>query len=200
MWIIENLGLIEYQKAYDYQEHLVKLKQAGEKNNFFLLLEHFPAFTRGKSAKDNNILDKDIPVISIERGGDLTFHCPGQLVGYIILDLKKEKLKVTEYIDKLQGLIIDSLGKLGLKAYKKPGIIGVWLEDKKIASIGIAIKKGITMHGFSINVNNSLERFKKINPCGIDANEISSLKEITGEDYSLEKIRELIVEEFQSKF
>ncbi|HSA07226.1 MAG TPA: lipoyl(octanoyl) transferase LipB [Candidatus Gastranaerophilales bacterium] len=198
MWIIENLGIIDYQKALNYQEKLVKLKQDGEKNNFFLLLEHFPVFTRGKSAKDHNILDKDIPVVSCGRGGDLTCHEPGQLVGYIILDLKKEKLTVKEFVNKIENLIINSLKEVGISAYKHPDFVGVWAKNKKIASIGIAIKKGITMHGFAINVNNNLEGLKKINPCGMDAEDFSSLKKLTEQNISIEIMRELITKEFKN--
>ncbi len=200
MWIIENLGIIDYQKAYEYQEYLVKLKQQGEKNNFFLLLEHFPIFTRGKSAEDHNILDKTLAMRSAGRGGDLTYHEPGQLVGYIILDLRREKLKVKDYITAIEELIIDSLKKSGFNAYKKPDNVGVWLKNKKIASIGVAIKKGVTMHGFALNINNSLEGFKKINPCGLKPAEVSSLANLTGKDISFNAVRKLIIEEFRRKF
>lgn len=200
MWIIENLGIIDYQKAYEYQEHLVSLKQSGGKNNFFLLLQHFPVFTRGKSAKDFNLLDKNIPVIATGRGGDMTYHEPGQLIGYIILDLKKEKLKVKEYISGLEDLIIFTLGKINLNARKKPDNVGVWVEDKKIASIGVGIKKGITMHGFALNINNSLDGFKKINPCGLKSCEISSLKHLTGEEICFNKIQKLVIDSFKHNF
>ncbi len=200
MWIIENLGLIDYKEAHDYQEQLVRLKQEGEKNNFFLLLEHFPVFTRGKSARVDNLLDKSIAVYPAGRGGDMTFHEPGQLVGYVILDLKSQKLKIKDYVAKLENLIIDSLVPLGLNASKRPGIVGVWLENKKIASIGVAVKKGITMHGFALNVNNELEGFKKINPCGFQPSEISSLTKLTGKKINLNVIEKLIIEEFRRKF
>ncbi len=200
MWIIENLGIIDYQKAYEYQEYLVKRKQDGDENNYFLLLEHFPVFTCGKNAKKDNILDKNISVRSIGRGGDMTCHEPGQLVGYIILDLKKEKLNVRKFITKIENLIIDSLKKININAEKNPGLVGVWLENKKITSIGIGIKKGITMHGFALNISNNLEGFKKINPCGLRAEEFSSLKNQMGDKISFEKIRELIAEEFKTRF
>ena len=225
MWTIEKPGIVDYQEACDYQEHLVKLKQEGmsyekafqagkaafqsfsplplrkgENNNFFLVLQHNPVFTKGKRAKKDNILDKSIPVYTTSRGGDLTYHEPGQLVGYIILDLRKEKLNVKEFIVKIENLIIDSLKRININAYRNPEIIGVWLENKKIASIGINIKKGITMHGFALNVTNELKGFKKINPCGLKSDVISSLKEIKGDNISFNIIQELIIEEFQKKF
>jgi len=200
MWIIENLGIIDYQEAYSYQKKLVELKQGGEGNNFFLLLEHPPVFTRGKGAKAENILDKNIPIHTISRGGDLTCHEPGQLVGYIILDLLKEKLTAKKFINKIEDLIIDSLKETAIDACKSPQSPGVWLKGKKIASIGIGIKKGVTMHGFAININNNLEGFKKINPCGIKSENYSSLKNLTGKSVSLDEIRRIIIEDFKNKF
>lgn len=198
MWIIENLGIIDYQKALEYQEYLVKLKQSGEKNNYLLFLEHFPVITRGKSAKPENILNKNMTVYSTGRGGDYTFHEPGQLVVYIILDLKKEKLKIKDYVFKLEDLVINSMKKFNIEAYKKPGIVGVWAKNKKIASIGIAVKKGVTMHGVSLNVNNNLDGFKNINPCGLKTEEISSLEKLTGNIITVASAREAVVNEFNS--
>jgi len=200
MWIIENLGIIDYNKAYKYQEHLVSLKQNGEKNNFLLLLEHFPVFTRGKSSKEENILDKDTPVLPIGRGGDTTFHEPGQLIGYIILDLRKEKLTVKQYVNKIEDLIIGSLKHIGINTYKNPDITGVYLKGKKVASIGVAIKKGVTMHGFALNINNNMEGFKRINPCGMQADEISSLKKLGYGNICLDYVRRQIAQELRDKF
>ncbi|OGI04907.1 MAG: lipoyl(octanoyl) transferase [Candidatus Melainabacteria bacterium GWF2_37_15] len=200
MWIIEQLGIIEYQQAFSYQEHLVKLKQEGEKRNFFLLLQHYPVFTRGKGAKLDNILDKNVPVHVINRGGDLTYHEPGQLVGYIIMDLRSEKLDIRKFITKIENLIVNTLQKLNIPAYRDPDIVGVWLEGKKIASIGIAIRKGITMHGFALNINNELAGFKKINPCGLNAEVMSSLQKVMGQDISFDTVQEAIIQEFNNLF
>lgn len=200
MWIIENLGIIDYQTAYEYQEFLVKRKLEGEKNNFFLLLEHNSVFTRGKSAKEANILDKAIPVFTVNRGGDLTYHEPGQLVGYIILDLRAEKLKMKEFLGKIEDLIIRSLEKLNIHADKDPKLTGVWLEGKKIASIGVGLRQGITMHGFALNVANRLEGFQKINPCGLKPETYSSINSITGREISVGEVSGLIVKEFQNIF
>lgn len=200
MWIIEELGIVDYQEAYTYQEKLVKLKQEGEKNNYFLLLQHNPVFTRGKGAKIENVLDKSIPVFTINRGGDLTYHEPGQLVGYIITDIKKEKCDVRGFITKIENLVINSLLQMNIPAYRDPDIVGVWLKGKKIASIGIAIRKGITMHGFALNVNNELQGFKKINPCGLDAQIMSSLQKIMGYDIAVDSVQKAIMQEFKAYF
>lgn len=205
MWIIEELGITEYQKAYEYQQSLVNRKLTGEKDNFFLLLEHPQTFTRGKAAKDSNILDKSIPVYTVNRGGDLTYHEPGQLVGYIILDLRTEKLSMREFIGKIQTLIIYSLAQLDIHAEKEPSeslsnLTGVWLEGKKIASIGIGLRQGITMHGFALNVENTLEGLRKINPCGLKPENYSSINAITTRNISITTISRLIVKNFHTLF
>lgn len=205
MWIIEELGITEYPKAYEYQQALVNRKLAGEKDNFFLLLQHPPTFTRGKAAKDSNILDKSIPVYTVNRGGDLTYHEPGQLVGYIILDLRAEKLSMREFIGKIQTLIITSLTQLDIPAEKEPSenlsnLTGVWLEGKKIASIGIGLRQGITMHGFALNVENTLEGFGKINPCGLKPENYSSINAITTRNISTSTISRQIIKNFHNLF
>lgn len=200
MWIIEDLGIIEYREAYAYQEKLVNAKQEGEKNNYFLLLQHYPVFTKGKGSNIHNILDKNIPVITINRGGDLTYHEPGQLVGYIIMDLKKEKLDIRKYITKIENLIVNTLNKINIPAYRDPEIVGVWLKGKKIASIGIAIRKGITMHGFALNVNNELAGFQKINPCGLEPNVMTSLQRVMGYEILFKTLKEKLIEEFNINF
>ena len=200
MWNIKKLGKIPYQEAYDFQFSLVEEKIKGSKGNWFILCEHDTVFTRGKGSKENNILDKNIPVVMTNRGGDLTYHEPGQLVGYIILDLKVEKLSVKAYLDKVENLIINTLSKIDIEAQKHPDLVGVWVGEKKIASIGIGIKKGITMHGFALNINNSLEGFFRINPCGLDSSIMTSVKELKGEEISLDLIQELMIKEFYKIF
>lgn len=200
MWRIQKLNKIDYQKAYEYQLSLAEKKQAGYTENYFLLAEHPPVFTRGKGSKETNILDKAIPVIMTNRGGDLTYHEPGQLVGYIILDLKAEKLTVKAYLQKIEKLIINTLAKIGIEAQEHPDLVGVWVKDKKIASIGIGIKKGITMHGFALNINNSMEGFSRINPCGLSADIMTSVKKLKKEEISPELIQNLMIEEFYKIF
>ena len=194
MLISEKLGLIDYQQALEYQNKLVYLKQNGLQTDYFLLLEHNHVFTMGKGANKNNILDKNISVLVTNRGGDLTYHGPGQIIGYIILDLKLKNLDVHSYLRKIETLIIEVLDKLNINAYRINGLTGIWTENKKIASIGIAIKKSITMHGFALNVNTDLSYFFKINPCGLSPDNISSLSKIKNKSFDLEIIQELFIE------
>jgi len=200
MWNIKKLGKIPYQEAYDYQLSLVEEKQKGIKDNYFLLCEHEPVFTRGKGSKETNILDKNIPVVMTNRGGDLTYHEPGQLVGYIILDLKTEKLSVKAYLDKVENLIINTLARIDIEAGKHPDLVGVWVGDKKIASIGIGIKKRIIMHGFALNINNKMEGFSCINPCGLNYDIMTSVKALKGQEISFNYIQDLMIEEFYKIF
>jgi len=206
MWNIKKLGKISYQEAYSYQLSLVEekiLKQVQNdkvNENYLLLCEHPPVFTRGKGSKEANILDKNIPVVMTNRGGDLTYHEPGQLIGYIILDLKAQKLSVKAYLDKVENLIINTLARIDIEAGKHPDLVGVWVGDKKIASIGIGIKKGITMHGFALNINNNMDGFSCINPCGLSSNIMTSVKALKGEEISFELIQDLMIEEFYKIF
>jgi len=200
MWNIKKLGKIDYKEAYEYQLSLVEEKQKCTEENYFLLCEHDAVFTRGKGSKETNILDKNIPVVMTSRGGDLTYHEPGQLVGYIILDLKSKKLSVKAYLDKVEKLIINTLAKIDINAEKHPDLVGVWVGEKKIASIGIGIKKGITLHGFALNINNKMAGFSRINPCGLDSSIMTSVQELKCKEISLELIQDLMIEEFYKIF
>lgn len=188
---VEKLGLIDYQDALDYQHELVDRKQKGDKSDYLLLLEHNHVFTMGKGANLDNILDKNIPVIATNRGGDLTYHGPGQLVGYFIVDLKTANTDIHSHIRSIENLIINVLGKININAYTIPGLTGVWCEGKKIASIGIGVKRGITMHGFALNVCPDLSNFHKINPCGLLPENVCSLKELTGSEVSINLLENL---------
>jgi len=200
MWQIQELGLVDYKKTFEYQLSLVQKKQEGLQDNFFLLCQHFPVFTRGKGSKEINILDKNIPVVMTNRGGDLTYHEPEQLVGYIIMDLKAQKLTVKSYLEKVEDLIINTLAKVGVSARKHETLVGVWVNDKKIVSIGIGIKKGIAMHGFALNINNDMAGFSKINPCGLNYEDMTSVKIIKGESIPVEVIQKIMIEEFSNIF
>lgn len=206
MWNIKKLGKIDYQKAYELQISLVEKQILNQVQNdktaekHFLLCEHDPVFTRGKGSKEINILDKNIPVVMTNRGGDLTYHEPGQLVGYIILDLKNNKLSVKAYLDKVEKLIINTLARLDIEAREHDDLVGVWVGEKKIASIGIGIKKGIVMHGFALNVNNDMKGFSRINPCGLSPEIMTSVKTIKSKEISLNFIQDLMIEEFYKIF
>lgn len=192
---MEKLGLIDYQTALDYQGKLVELKQKGEKTDYFLLLEHNPVFTMGKGADISNILDKEIRVTVTNRGGDLTYHGPGQLIGYFIVDLKAANTDIHSYLRNIETLITRVLEKKDVKAYTINGLTGVWVAGKKVASIGIGVRRGIAMHGFALNIKTDLAHFQKINPCGLAFDKVSSLEKLENRNFCIQSIEKLFEEE-----
>ena len=167
---ILDLGLSDFNETWELQKKLQTKRILNEIEDHLLLVEHPPVYTLGKNAPKEHLLNlvNDASVIQTDRGGNITFHGPGQLVGYPILDLNHYKRSITWYMRKLEQLIIDTLGDCGIIACRKKGLTGVWVKDKKIAALGVRISKWVTMHGFSINVNPNLEYYKSIIPCGIE--------------------------------
>lgn len=192
---VEKLGLMHYLLALDYQNRLVERKQQGDSTNYLLLLEHYPVFTAGKGADERNILDTRISVITTNRGGDVTCHMPGQLIGYLIIDLKAANISVHTHLRSIESLIIKVLSKVDVSAYTIPSVTGVWARGKKVASIGVGVRRGITMHGFALNVNPDLSYFSRINPCGEPSDKISSLEKLENKRFDLNFIQNLFEEE-----
>jgi lipoate-protein ligase B len=164
----------------------------------FIFLEHTPVFTLGKYANDKNLLipaeQTKIPLIKSERGGDITYHCQGQLVIYPIVFLDNYKLSIKGYVNLLEEIIIRSLSKFGINGNRrtdKKQLTGVFVKENKIASIGIAIRKRVTYHGIAININNDLTPFSYINPCGLKNVQMTSLKKETGDNVSLERVKDV---------
>ncbi len=175
MWTILKLNRCDYQKALELQTNILNKKINGDKINYLLVLEHPLTYTVGKSADTKNFAGLN-PIL-IARGGDITFHAPGQIIFYIILNLKDFNLDLHKYIRKLELLIIEILNKYNLKAYQKENFTGVWLENKKIASIGIGVKKYISMHGISLNINVEKKHYEQIKPCGLAPEGIGNLSD-----------------------
>lgn len=197
---IQKLGMVEFSKALDYQFKVVKAKQDGLKTDFLLLLEHNHVFTVGKGGNKNNILEKGLPVVVTNRGGDVTYHGPGQLVGYMIFDLKSSRIDIHHYLRSMESLIISVLDELDIDAYRIDEVTGIWTCNKKIASLGVGVKKGITMHGFALNVCTDLSFFLKINPCGFNSNIMTSIREITGKEIPMSIIEDLFVKKISYFF
>ncbi|NLF82601.1 MAG: lipoyl(octanoyl) transferase LipB [Candidatus Gastranaerophilales bacterium] len=192
---VEKLGLMQYLLALDYQNRLVERKQQGDRTNYLLLLEHYPVFTASKGADERNILDTRISVITTNRGGDITCHMPGQLIGYLIIDLKAANISVHTHLRSIESLIIKVLSKVDVSAYTIPSVTGVWARGKKVASIGVGVRRGITMHGFALNVNPDLSYFSRINPCGQPSDMMSSLEKLENKRFELNFIQNLFEEE-----
>ena len=200
-------GLTPYVEGWDLQKELVRLRKADEVPDTLVLLEHSPVYTVGRAAKDAGNLGAGeeylrslgAEVFWIDRGGDVTFHGPGQLVGYPILRLKK--LDTHKYLRDLEEVIILVLGEYGIEGWRHPEYTGVWVEDRKIAAIGVKFSSGrITSHGFALNVETDLTWFERITPCGIREFGVTSLQRELGGDVSVEDAELRIVKRFIDVF
>ncbi|NIQ17896.1 MAG: lipoyl(octanoyl) transferase LipB, partial [Candidatus Aenigmarchaeota archaeon] len=184
---ILDLGLVSYDKAYYLQKRLREFRREGRIDDVLLLLEHAPVVTVGRRGRRENILvseeslqSRGIRVFEIDRGGDVTLHCPGQLVGYPIFDLRIHGKNIHRYLRNIEEVIIRSLKFYGIEGQRIENHTGVWVGEKKIAFIGIGIKGWITFHGFSININPDLSYFSLIKPCGWESKTVTSISEISG--------------------
>lgn len=200
--LVKDLGQMEYVAAQSLQENLLKQKQKGQLADTLLLVEHPHVFTIGPGGKVKNLLDPgEVPVHSTGRGGDITYHGPGQLVIYPLVDLKSTlRRKVHAYLFNLEMTLIQTLKKFGISAARRPPWTGVWIENKKIASIGIAVRRGITYHGAALNVNSDLTFFKRIIPCGLPWAEVTSMNRELGDEVDLERVKEKFIKCFIKQF
>ena len=200
---ILDLGLSDYNDTWKLQKKLQSKRILGEVEDHLLLVEHPPVFTLGKNASKQHIINnsEDVSIIQTDRGGNITFHGPGQLVCYPILDLNHYKRSITWYMRELEQLIIDVLGEYDIKASRKKGLTGTWVKDKKIAALGVRISKWVTMHGFSLNINPDLNFYKHIIPCGIKEYGVTSMAKIMGNEVpSMEEIKTKMKKRFIKNF
>ena len=178
---------IEYNKAITFLENrLIKLKN-NKANELIWILEHPNTYTAGTSYSDNEILDKNIKIIKTSRGGKVTWHGPGQKICYFVIDLNRRKKDIRKFISILEKTIIETLKEYKIQSYSDKKNIGIWINHdnqvKKVAAIGVRVKKWIAYHGFSININNNLNEYKKIIPCGIKDKKVTNLKQIKNQKY-----------------
>lgn len=212
--IFRDLGSVEYQEAWDYQENLfqevLQSRQANSElppeeknlsNNYLLFCEHPHVYTLGKSGKEQNMLlnmlqlqAKEASFHKINRGGDITYHGPGQIVGYPILNLETYDMGIKKYIETLEQAIINCIADYGLKGTRLDGATGVWLDIdtpkvRKICAIGVRVSRWVSMHGFAFNVNTDLQYFDYINPCGFVDKGVTSLKKELGKELDIEEVK-----------
>ena len=202
--ILEHRHLIEYSKALSYQRSLLTERiNNPDLNDVLILLEHPPVYTLGRGSTLDFLkfdpLKNDFEIHRIERGGEVTYHCPNQLVGYPIINLRYYKQDLHWYLRQLEEVIIQTVANYGLKAYRVPKLTGVWLEGKKVAAIGIKVKRWITMHGFALNVCPDMSGFKYIVPCGIADKPVGSLAEFI-RDITVDRVRVDIAKSFAEVF
>lgn len=205
--ILIETGLSEYQEIWDLQKILFKRVTDSRDQNFLLLTEHKPVITIGKSgteahlvADSQSLQNRDIEVIKVDRGGDITFHGPGQLVGYPIFNLHNFKLDIHWYLRSLEQIIIDTLLQFNIKSTRVKNLTGVWIGGKKICAIGVKITRWITMHGFALNVTTDLDYFQHIIPCGIRERGVTSISEILGNNIALKDVSRYLISNFEKYF
>lgn len=202
------LGTMDYGEALNIQENLLELRQQGEITDMMLLLEHPPVLTIGRSGSVSNVLLSEdvlkaqgITVYEVNRGGDVTYHGPGQIVGYPILDLNDHGKDVRSFFRRIEQTFINLLGdEYGIDAGRDPKYPGVWVGDEKITAIGCAVKRWVTMHGFAFNINTNLDHFKWINPCGITDKGVTSLERILGHPEDMDKVNKMVITHFSRLF
>ena len=180
--VVIQAGIVPYEEALVWQRDLAEDRIAGRlSHDVLLLLEHPPVVTLGRNSHAAHLLQPaGIDVFEVERGGDVTFHGPGQLVGYPILDLRAYKQDLHWYLRTLEQALLEALGMLDIPAERNPGFTGVWTRGRKIASIGIHVKQWVTWHGFALNVTTDLTHFDRIVPCGIRGVQMTSVERETG--------------------
>ena len=225
--IFKDLGIIEYKTAWDQQEELLQenvsikaeIRNSPVPNpklqtqNYFLLCEHPPVYTLGKSGKKENVLMSDdelaennIAFFNTNRGGDITFHGLQQIVGYPILDLEKYYTDIGKYLRNLEELVILTIAEYGIKGDRSKGETGVWIEpgikgkERKICAIGVRCSRWITMHGFAMNVNTDLGYFNNIIPCGIENKQVTSIEKELGHAVDYEEAKEKVKRNFEKVF
>ena len=200
---ILDLGLSPFKEVWDLQKELVKKRQNGHIKDTLILTEHEPVYTLGKNANENHILQnspRDVKTYQIERGGDVTFHGPGQLVGYPIMDLHNYNKSISCYMRSLEQLIIDTLAEFRVTAERKDGLTGVWVGDEKIAALGVRVTRWITMHGFALNVSPDLTYYSGIIPCGIFEYGVTSMAKQLTDEVAVDSVKQVLIEKFMNQF
>ena len=212
----QDIGLRPYKEVWDFQENLlaqnISAKQSGTPPpNYLLFTEHYPVYTLGKNGNEANILineaervEKAVEYYHINRGGDITYHGPGQIVGYPVIDLDQFKTDLGWYLRSLEEVIILTMNYYGLHGERSKGETGVWPNasvkgsERKICAMGIRCSRWITMHGFALNVNNDLSFFNNIIPCGIQDKKVTSLAQELGRNIDMNEVKQLLKENFET--
>ena len=206
LWVIKT-DFLDYEAAWHLQQELWRSRRDGKADDMLLLLQHPPAITLGRGGDEKNLLLGKMELQSLgiglhftDRGGDITYHGPGQLIGYPIVCLPDHNMSPGYFITMLEEVIILTLQELGVHAKRVPRLIGVWVGDKKVSSLGVRIRKGVTTHGFAFNINNDLTPFQYIHPCGIKGLQLTSLMEILGKEVDFEYVEDRVIENFVRVF
>jgi lipoyl(octanoyl) transferase len=196
--IKKSINPVKYGVAVQFLEERLLDIYNNKKDNLIWLLEHEEIYTAGTNYKEEEILNKNINLIKTNRGGKITYHGPGQLICYFVIDLKQRNKDIRKFITLLEKTIIESLSEFNIKSFGDPKNIGIWVNDKnnikKVAAIGVRVSKWIAYHGFAININNDLKKYQNIIPCGISDKGVTNLKSINNQSYNI--LTDVIVENF----
>ena len=204
---IHNLDLVTYENGLRLQQKLAEMRQSDAVPDQLLLLEHPPVITLGRGGDAANLLASEdalrrqrVRFYETTRGGDITYHGPGQLVGYPIIHLGEGSRDVRKYVTRLEEVLIRTVAEYGITADRAEGRRGIWAGNEKIAAIGVRIAKWVTSHGFALNVNTNLDHFQLITPCGLRGTGVTSIARLTGRDIALDEVREIVTAKFAEVF
>jgi lipoyl(octanoyl) transferase len=202
-----DLGLMPYAPAFAIQEQILQARLGGQLGSTVILQENPPVFTIGRSGSRDNILathddlqQRGIDVLEVNRGGDVTYHGPGQLIVSPLLYLGDIGLNANQYLHRLEDVLIELLARYDIRSGKKEGYPGVWFKDAKIAAVGIAVKHGFTFHGFSLNVNPDLDSFNLINPCGVSRMPVTSIRQVLGKSPPMAQVKTRLKQILEESF
>ena len=203
MCIILELGLMEYREAYELQKTLHRQRVEGKISDVLLLLEHPPTITVGKSGTLDNVLisreqltRQGISLFFIDRGGDVTYHGPGQLVGYPIVDLRQRGKDLHRYISDIEEVILRTLRDFSIDGNRDESHPGVWVKEEEVAAIGLSVRRWVSMHGFALNINTDLDHFSFINPCGFSDRKATSMSRILNSDVPMKEVTNSLISHF----
>lgn len=204
---VVDLGFVSYREALELQRRSVADRQRSAGSDILYLLEHPPVLTLGRNADGSSLLvprdtlrKRAVELVETDRGGDITFHGPGQLVGYPILALEESRRDIRRYVDDLEEVLIGTLDECGITARRNDGHRGVWTENGKIASIGVRIARWVTSHGFALNVSTDLSYFSLITPCGIPGCRMTSMERETGAPVAMDRVKRILADHFSRVF
>ena len=206
---VRRLGLVPYAEALELQRELVEARKAGRIPDQLLLLQHPPVITLGVKARndrshvlasDKELAEQGVQLFETGRGGDVTYHGPGQLVGYPILDLRPDRCDVHKYVRDLEEMLIRVAAAFGIAATRVPGLTGVWVGETKLAAIGVRISRWVTSHGFAFNVGRKLGHFSLIVPCGITDRGVTSLEVLTGREIAMNMVEDAAIASMAAVF
>jgi lipoyl(octanoyl) transferase len=206
---VRRLGLVGYQDALTLQHHLVEDRKAGRVRDQLLLLEHPPVITLGVRTRNDrshvlqtpeSLAALGVEIFETGRGGDVTYHGPGQLVGYPIIDLKPDRCDVHRYVRDLEDVLIRSVAAFGIDAGRMAGLTGIWVGSDKLAAIGVRISRWVTSHGFALNVSTNLDHFSLIVPCGIADKGVTSMERLLGRKVQMVEVEDEVARQFAAVF